>query len=220
MAIKKTYIYVKQSPKGLLYLGKTVQDPYKYKGSGLRWKRHLTFYNFNNSDLQTWILHETVNEDEVKQLGLYYSNLFNVVKSDNWANMKEEMGDGGFGSKEAHPWFGRKKTLEHRQKLSIASKGNKSNLGKVKSDQTKLKQSLAQKGKKKKNAKCPHCGKIGNENVMYRWHFDNCPTYTGVKCTQSESFKLKMRGENHPFYNKKRPEHSEFMKLNNPRKKL
>jgi len=214
---KKTYIYVKQSPKGLLYLGKTVQDPYKYEGSGLRWKRHLNLHNLKNSDLQTWILHETINEDEVKELGLYYSNLFNVVKSDNWANMKEEMGDGGFGSKEAHPWFGRKKTLEHRQKLTITSKGNKSNLGKTHSDETRTKQSLAQKGKKKRDAECPHCGKKGNENVMHRWHFDNCPTYTGVRNTQSESFKEKMRGENHPFYGKKRPEHAEFMRLHNPR---
>lgn len=219
MELKKTYIYVKQSPKGLLYLGKTVQDPYKYEGSGLRWKRHLNLHNLKSTDLQTWVLHETINEDEVKELGLYYSNLFNVVKSDNWANMKEEIGDGGFGSKEAHPWFGRKKTLEHRQKLTITSKGNKSNLGKVKSDETKLKLSLAQKGKKKKDAECPHCGKKGNENVMYRWHFDKCPTYTGVRNTQPETFKQKMRGENHPFYGKKRPEHSEFMRLNNPNAK-
>ena len=217
MENKKTYIYVKQSPKGLLYLGKTIQDPYKYEGSGLRWQNHLKAHNLKPNDLQTWILHETINQDEVKELGLYYSNLFNVVKSDNWANMKEEIGDGGFGSKEAHPWFGRKKTLEHRQKLTITSKGNKSGLGKVKSEETKLKLSIAQKGKKKRDAECPHCGKKGNENVMHRWHFDNCPTYTGVRNTQSESFKEKMRGENHPVYGKKRPEHAEFMRLHNPR---
>lgn len=219
MGNKKTYIYIKQSPLGLFYLGKTTQDPYKYEGSGLRWKRHLSSHNFTNKDLQTWVLHETFYEQEVKELGIYYSNLFNVVKSDNWANLKEETGNGGFGSKEAHPWFGRKKTLEHRYKLSITSKGNKSNLGKRHSDETKLKQSLSQKGKKKKDATCPHCGKLGNENVMYRWHFDNCPVYTGVRNTQSESFKQKMRGENHHFYGKKRPEHAEFMRLNNPKKK-
>lgn len=217
MELNKAYIYVKQSPKGLLYLGKTIQDPYKYEGSGLRWKRHLNLYGIKNTDLQTWILHETYNHDELKELGIYYSNLFNVVKSDSWANMKEEMGDGGFGSKEAHPWFGRKKTLEHRQKLSIVSKGNKSNLGKNHSEETKQKQREAQKGKKKAVAKCPHCDKEGNENVMYRWHFDKCPTYTGTKHTQPESFKEKMRGENHPFYGKKRPEHAEFMRVNNPK---
>jgi hypothetical protein len=217
---KKAYIYVKQSPKGLLYLGKTVQDPYKYEGSGLRWKRHLNLHGIKNANLQTWILHETYNHSELKELGIYYSNLFNVVKSDSWANMKEEMGDGGFGSKESHPWFGRKKTLDHRKKLSLSLKGNKSNKGKSHSEKTKKKQSESQKGKKKRDTECPHCGKIGNENVMHRWHFDKCPIYTGVKNTQSESFKEKMTGVNHPFFGKKRPEHSEFMKLNNPRKKV
>jgi hypothetical protein len=23
--------------------------------------------------------------------------------------------------------------------------------------------------------KCPHCEKIGNSNIMKRWHFDSCP---------------------------------------------
>lgn len=217
MESKKIYIYVKQSPKGLLYLGKTVQDPYKYKGSGLRWKRHLISYDLKNKDLQTWILHETFDEEEVRQLGLYYSNLFDVVKSDNWANMKDEMGDGGFGSKEAHPWFGRKKTEEHKKKLSINSKGNKANLGKKHSEETKLKMRLAQKGKTYEKIECPHCHKMIAHIKAKQWHFDNCPTYTGIKNKQPDYISL--RGENHPFYGKKRPDHSEFMKLYNPNKK-
>lgn len=218
MEPKKAYIYVKQSPKGLLYLGKTIQDPYKYEGSGLRWKRHLNLHNIKNTDLQTWILHETYNHDELKELGIYYSNLFNVVKSNNWANMKEEMGDGGFGSKEAHPWFGRKKTLEHRQKLSIVSKGNKANLGKTHSEETRRKQSNAQKGKTYEKVECPHCHKMVACIKAKQWHFDNCPTYTGIKNKQPEAIALK--GANHPFFGKKRPDHSEFMKLNNPKKKV
>lgn len=38
----KIYLYVKRHIEtGLLYFGKTVKNPYKYNGSGLRWKRHL-----------------------------------------------------------------------------------------------------------------------------------------------------------------------------------
>lgn len=30
--------------------------------------------------------------------------------------------------------------------------------------------------------KCPACGKIGyGKTMMFRWHFDNCPTKTGKK---------------------------------------
>ncbi len=217
MGVKKTYIYVKQSPKGLLYLGKTVQDPYKYKGSGLRWKKHLNNNDIKPSDIQTWILHETTSLEEVERLGLYYSNLFNVVKSDRWANMKEEIGDGGFGSKEAHPWFGRKKTLEHRQKLSITSKGNKASLGRKHSEDSIKKMSEAQKGKTYEKVECPHCHKMIAHIKAKQWHFDNCPTYTGIKNKQPEWISLK--GEKHPLYGKKRPEHSEFMRLNNPNKK-
>lgn len=215
MEASKIYIYVKQSPRGLLYLGKTTQDPYLYKGSGIRWKNHLKKYSIKKEDIKTWILHETYSEQEVKELGLIHSKLLDVVNSDMWANMKEESGDGGFGSGECHPWFGRKKTIEHKKKLAQKAVGNKSRLGKPHLEETKRKQSESQKGRKKKDAVCPHCGKKGNENVMYRWHFDKCPTYTGVK--HSRPPHLVLKGENHPFFGKKRPKHSEFMRLNNPK---
>lgn len=219
MEKSKIYIYVKQSPNGLLYLGKTSQDPYKYSGSGIRWKNHLKKHGVQKKDIKTWILHETTSTEEVKRLGIIYSNLLNVVKSDHWANMKDETGDGGFGSGEAHPWFGRKKTEKHKKRLSETLKGNKSRTGMTHSEETRLKQSLSQKGKKKRTSVCPHCGKEGNENTMHRWHFDNCVAHTGVKLTQSEAFKEKMRGEKHPFYGKKRPDHSEFMRAHNPNSK-
>ena len=60
-------------------LGKTVQDPYKYKGSGLRWENHLKAHSVASNDIKTWILHETTSLEDVERLGLYYSSLFNVV---------------------------------------------------------------------------------------------------------------------------------------------
>ena len=36
------YLYVKTHNKsGLKYLGKTIQNPFKYKGSGTYWLRHI-----------------------------------------------------------------------------------------------------------------------------------------------------------------------------------
>jgi hypothetical protein len=65
---------------------------------------------------------------------------------------------------------------------------------------------------------CPHCGKVGKSNIMFRHHFENCPTYTGNARTWSENQKQNYKKENHCFFGKKRPEHSLFMSVNNPNK--
>jgi len=66
---------------------------------------------------------------------------------------------------------------------------------------------------------CPHCGKIGKSNIMFRHHFENCPNYTGKRRTWPEKRINEYKKENHCFFGKKREDHSEFMKLNNPNKK-
>jgi hypothetical protein len=87
------YLYVKTHNKtGLKYLGKTIQDPYKYPGSGKRWKRHIKKHG---KDLTTEILLTTESKEELKETGLFFSKLWNVVESNEWANCKPEEGDGG-----------------------------------------------------------------------------------------------------------------------------
>lgn len=89
------YLYVKTHNKtGLKYLGKTQRkDPHKYPGSGKYWTRHLNKYGY---DYTTEILLETNSKSELEKLGIYYSNLWNVVESQEWANLKIEQGDGGW----------------------------------------------------------------------------------------------------------------------------
>lgn len=88
------YLYVKTHNKtGLKYLGKTKQNPYKYPGSGKRWSRHLKIHG---DDVKTEIIQECNNNEEVKRWGIYYSKLWDVVNNNNWANLKEEEGDGGY----------------------------------------------------------------------------------------------------------------------------
>ena len=90
-----TYLYVKTHNKtGLKYLGKTIQNPYKYKGSGIYWCRHLSKHG---NDVTTEILKECQTNNDVKYWGQYYSDLWNVVDDDAWANLKPEIGDGGSG---------------------------------------------------------------------------------------------------------------------------
>ena len=77
---------------GLKYLGYTSQDPFVYKGSGLYWKRHL---DTHGCDVSTEILFQTTSLTEIKTVGLQYSNLWNIVESEEYANLKNEEGQGG-----------------------------------------------------------------------------------------------------------------------------
>jgi len=79
----------------LLYLGKTVQNPFKYKGSGKQWRKHLSENSITIDKVTTFILHETCDKDELESICRIYSDLLNVAKSNKWANMKKEIGDGG-----------------------------------------------------------------------------------------------------------------------------
>lgn len=87
------YLYLKTHNKtGLKYLGKTEQDPFAYSGSGYLWKKHLAKHG---NDVSTEILLETDDREKIKEMGLYYSSLWNVVESKDFANIIPESGDGG-----------------------------------------------------------------------------------------------------------------------------
>lgn len=88
------YLYKKtHKVTGLQYLGKTSKaDPYTYPGSGKRWRAHLDKHGY---DFETEILAESEDPAEIAKIGLHYSNLWNVVDDENWANLKPESGDGG-----------------------------------------------------------------------------------------------------------------------------
>lgn len=92
------YLYVKTHRKtGLKYLGKTEQDPYKYKGSGKYWRRHIKEHGY---DVDTEVIRECQTQEEVRLWGLKYSQQWNIVESEEWANLMEESGD-GWSSKRA-----------------------------------------------------------------------------------------------------------------------
>lgn len=87
------YLYIKtHNETGLKYLGKTNQKDYhSYPGSGVRWKRHLEKHCY---DYRTDILLVTDDKNELKETGIFFSKIFNIVKSKEWANLQEEKGDG------------------------------------------------------------------------------------------------------------------------------
>lgn len=189
------YLYVKTHNKtGLKYLGKTIQDPYQYKGSGKRWRNHLKKHG---NDVTTEILLITDSKDELRERGIFFSELWDIVSSDKWANLKLEEGDGGNTfqgrkhSKETLEKMRKKSqnrpkiTQETKNKMSINRKGK--GLGpkpRTKEHQENLTKSLKghipwNLGKsgykcKSQNLICPHCGKSGGSGGLKRWHFDNC----------------------------------------------
>lgn len=183
------YLYVKtHNVTGLKYLGKTnAKDPFKYKGSGKYWKRHLKIHG---NDVTTKILLQTDDKDCLSETGIFFSKLWNIVESSDWANLKLESGDGGWDHIDSKNKIVSEET---RKKMSIASSnrqiGEKNSFyGKTHTSETK--QVIAayskERGKELYEKRisdgnhpnntciCPKCGKSGQYRAMKRWHFSNC----------------------------------------------
>lgn len=65
------YLYLKtHNVTGLKYFGMTTQNPYKYMGSGLRWRNHISKHGNNVS---TEILFESNSIEKIKEYGIKYS---------------------------------------------------------------------------------------------------------------------------------------------------
>lgn len=108
------YLYLKtHNVTGLMYLGQTRNDPYKYKGSGVYWKRHCKKHGYN---INTIILFESEDPKEVAKVGLRYSIKNNIIESNDYANMINECGTGGNTLPNGH-------SKEFREKLSKLHKG-------------------------------------------------------------------------------------------------
>lgn len=133
-----TYLYIKQhSITGLKYFGKTsTEDPEKYYGSGIHWKRHIKKHGKEHVTTLWFQLFE--NKDELIDYALKFSEENNIVDSKEWANLVNENGlDGGVGN-----FGGRKHSEESKRKASEVQKGEKSVwFGRKHTDETKKKMS-------------------------------------------------------------------------------
>jgi hypothetical protein len=151
------YLYVKtHNITGLKYLGKTVsKDPHKYKGSGKVWKNDCNVHGYNYS---TEILFQSIYTNEIKEQGIYYSQLWNIVESNAWANLKPEECDGGYypgaftpeaNAKRSQTQKGRPQHPDHTAKVSRALKGRKDTRSVESKAQAAAKASAKLKGRKK-----------------------------------------------------------------------
>lgn len=185
---KPTYLYVKQhNVTGLKYFGKTVKsDPVKYKGSGKHWTRHINKYG-NNVTTVWYQLFE--DKQELTEYAIKFSKENNIVKSDEWANLKDEDGLWGGGVKGAkikpHTEEHKRKISESIRKLNLEKpRSRKPPTQKVKkgrskggwkwSEEDKINHSLRQTGIPKRRMCCIHCkSESGIANIL-QWHGDKC----------------------------------------------
>jgi hypothetical protein len=164
--ITPTYLYIKQhSITKKKYFGKTTKtNPYKYNGSGKHWSRHINKHG--KEHIVTLWVSELYCDTSIVEVALKFSSDNDIVNSKEWVNMEPENGLNG--------WVpGRKRSEETKVKMR-KPKSEEAKANMRKSEETKAKMSDTQKGIPKPQVTCPHCGKTGGENVMKRWHFNNC----------------------------------------------
>lgn len=199
------YLYVKTHNKtGLKYLGKTVSnDPVKYKGSGLYWRNHIAKHGY---DVTTEILKECVNDDELKLWGQHYSELWDIVRSSNWANLKTECGQGGTGPNlgihmrlPEHRERARNNNLSRSDEISIMMKTkNPMDIIENRNKISKKLKGVPKSEEHKKNMFNPmldpdvSSNRRGSNNTCYNhkiYHFNHISSNTNVYMTQHDFIK-------------------------------
>jgi hypothetical protein len=109
------YLYIKtHKTTGLCYLGQTKQNPFEYLGSGKYWRRHLQKHG---SEIETVILQKCYSKTSLRSWGTFYSKLWNIVKSNKWANLKPEEGD-GWGSGIYNPMHNAATRAKHQAAIN------------------------------------------------------------------------------------------------------
>lgn len=142
-------LYVKTHNKtGKKYLGQTKkEDAHSYPGSGIYWTRHLKQHGNNCT---TEIIKECENMEDLRQWGLYYSELWDVVNNEEWANLKPESGDGSAGMKHSDETK-KRMSLSHQSHITTEETKKKiglANSKKIRSVETKKKISETLTGRK------------------------------------------------------------------------
>lgn len=157
------YLLLKEhNNTGLKYLckfteGVKIKCPFKYKGSGKYWKRHL---NKHGNNINTNILYKGNSEQELSAHAILWSNVYDVVNNKEFANLIPENGFDGGGVK------GSKRSAETRAKMRISSTGRKHTI------ESRRKMSLARLGYKltEQAKKKLSISSTGNKHWLGRKH--------------------------------------------------
>lgn len=133
---------------GLKYFCKTTRTDRLawYKGSGIAWRKHLAEHG---SSVTVGVLGFYVDEARCLDAAKRFSKENNIVASQDWANLVEELGKNGASLKgERNPFYGKKHSPETAERLRLAKLGRSVNKNKPKSEEHRAKLSAALKGRK------------------------------------------------------------------------
>lgn len=138
---KPTRLIIKRhSVTRLLYFCKSVrEDIERYKGSGSYWRNHIKVHGRQFVE-NVWVSDWFYDATEIKDFALSFSELFNIVESDEWANLRPEDGLSGgdtshtenYKSKshlfsqpgEKNPMFGKTWKWSDDQKLAVTGENH------------------------------------------------------------------------------------------------
>lgn len=180
-----TWLYVKvHKVTGLKYLGKTIHDPATYKGSGVYWNKHLEKHG---NDVETTWSHLYTDPKILNEEALFFSKVFEIVSSSEWANLTEETGFTGGNlydqSSSERRMIMKERTLGKKMPEGFSEKKRQERLGAIVSDDTKKKISKKLLGVKKPNG---HGEKIS-------------AALTGVEKTEAHKLKISKTLKNKPL---------------------
>jgi hypothetical protein len=135
---KPTRLMIKRHTKtGLRYFCKTPRKNYlKYLGSGSRWASHIKKHG-TEFVVTDWVSEPFTNPDDIKDFAVLFSELFNIVESEDWANLKIEDGlEGGMSSQTAKEMWQKPGAKEYRSAIQKEAQ-NREDVRLVKSKNTK-----------------------------------------------------------------------------------
>ena len=179
------YLHIKETDGEPFYVGKGLKGRYKSKQARSKYWNNIV----NKCGFDVIFLEIDLNEQEAFEKEIYW--IKRIGRKDLGLGTLVNFTDGGEGGS------GKILSNETKRKMSEAKKGNKYNLGRKTSEETKeklrkinndkkhaeeVKNKISESqighkrnlGKKHKIIICPICNKEGGINNMSRFHFDNC----------------------------------------------
>ena len=135
------YQHYKKGTKELFYVGISSDAKYKRAYDSLRrndlWKKYVNKYGF---DVE--ITHKNITWEEACKIEIYLISFWGKLSADGILVNMTDGGEGTLGRK-----MSEKERLALSERMRIASIGNKNNLGKKRTEESRLKSSISHMGK-------------------------------------------------------------------------